>query len=104
MWSGSKKLMNSRTFSIGFVLMAGLIVNIVQDRGTSLSSIERAATAQVKLETIREVATTLSSKEMEGRGTGQAGGERAAQYLAEKFAWAGLKPAGGDSSYQQQIK
>lgn len=102
---------NSRTFSICFVLLAGLIASIViqgrvilQDRRASLLSVERAATAQVKSETIREVATTLSSKEMEGRGTGQAGGERAAQYLAEKFARAGLKPPGSDPSYQQQIK
>ena len=84
----------SRTFSILFLLMAELAV---------LSSLEEAA-AQVKLDTIREVATTLSSKEMEGRGTAQAGGERAAQYLAEKFAKAGLKPPGGEPSYQQQIK
>ena len=109
MCSRSKKLMNSSN-TILFVLMAVSIltqggvasgVNIVQDK---LSSIEQAATAQVKSDTIREVVTTLSSKEMEGRGSAQAGGERAAQYLAEKFAKAGLKPPGGEPSYQQQIK
>src|ERR1041385_7061686 len=109
MCSRSKKLMNSSN-TILFVLMAVSIlmqgsvasgVNIVQDK---LSSIEQAATAQVKSDTIRDVVTTLSSKEMEGRGSAQAGGERAAQYLAEKFAKAGLKPPGGEPSYQQQIK
>ena len=67
-------------------------------------AIEQAASAQIKSDTIREVTTTLSSKEMEGRGMAQPGGERAAKYLADKFAKAGLKPLGGDSSYQQQIK
>src|SRR5690242_2005603 len=108
MCSRSKKLMNSSN-TILFLLIAVSIltqggvasgVNIVQDK---LSSIEQAATAQVKSDTIREVVTTLSSKEMEGRGSAQAGGERAAQYLAEKFAKAGLKPPGGEPSYQQQI-
>ena len=35
---------------------------------------------------------------------GQAGGEKAAKYLADKFANAGLKPLGGAGSYQQRIK
>src|ERR1044071_4025844 len=106
----SKKLMNSsnnQTFSILLavsILVQGGVASGVQDRRTSLSSVEQAATAQVKLNTIREVATTLSSKEMEGRGAAQAGGEKAAQYLAERFAKAGLKPLGDGRSYQQPIK
>src|SRR5689334_17992577 len=107
----SKKLMNSsnnQTFSILLmailIAMPGGVANIAQDRRTSLSSIEQAATAQVKSDTIREVTTRLSSKEMEGRGAAQVGGERAAQYLAERFARAGLKPPSGMPSYQQQIK
>ena len=92
--------------AISIIMKAGAAggVDVVQNRRTSLSSVEQAATAQVKSDTIREVTTTLSSKEMEGRGMAQPGGARAAKYLADKFAKAGLKPLGGESSFQQQIK
>ena len=80
-----------------------LITNLFQNRREVLSSAEQAAAAHVRSETIRDVTQTLSAKEMEGRGTAQPGGARAAQYLAEKFAQAGLTPLGDNSSYQQRI-
>ena len=78
------------------VLLARLAISFVIGAGT--------ATAQINSDTIREVTTTLSAKAMEGRGIAQPGGERAAKYLADKFAKAGLKPLGDESTYQQQIK
>jgi hypothetical protein len=68
-----------------------------------LTSNERKAAGKLKLETIREITTTLSSKEFEGRGTGQPGGEKAAKYLADRFAKLGLKPAGDNGTYLQAI-
>src|SRR5262245_38540714 len=41
----------------------------------------------------------LSSDAMEGRDTGSAGYDRAAAYVAERFAQAGLKPAGDNGTY-----
>lgn len=70
----------------------------------TLSTAERKAAARVKLETIREVTTTLSSKEFEGRGTGQPGADKAARYLADHFAKLGLKPLGENGTYLQPIK
>ncbi|MGI9066834.1 MAG: M28 family peptidase [Pyrinomonadaceae bacterium] len=70
----------------------------------TLTATERKAAAQVKLETIREVTTTLSSKEFEGRGTAQPGGDKAATYLAQRFAKLGLKPGGENGGYLQPIK
>jgi hypothetical protein len=70
----------------------------------TLSATERKAAARVKLETIREVTTKLSSPEFEGRGTGQAGADKAAAYLADRFAKLGLKPAGENGTYLQAIK
>ena len=70
----------------------------------TLSATEKKAAARVKLETIREVTTTLSSPAFEGRGTGQPGADRAAQYLADRFAKLGLKPAGENGTYLQAIK
>lgn len=65
---------------------------------------ERAAAAAISTETIREVTNLLASKEMEGRGTGQPGADRAAQYIGDRFAKLGLKPAGDGGSYLQPIK
>jgi Zn-dependent M28 family amino/carboxypeptidase len=71
---------------------------------STLSAAEREASARVKVETLREVTTALADKAMEGRGTGQAGGERAAKYIADKFAKLGLKPLGDGGSYLQAVK
>src|SRR5688500_5739824 len=67
-----------------------------------LTSAERKASEHVKQETIREITTALSSKEFEGRGTGQPGADKAAQYLADRFAKLGLKPGGPNGSYLQR--
>jgi hypothetical protein len=70
----------------------------------TLTPVERKTAARVRLETIREVTTTLSSPEFEGRGTGQPGADKAANYLADRFAKLGLKPAGENGTYLQAIK
>lgn len=45
----------------------------------------------------------LSSDAMEGRDTGSAGYDRAAAYVAERFESAGLRPAGDNGTYFQNI-
>ncbi len=70
----------------------------------TLTAAERKAADRVKLETIREVTTTLSSNEFEGRGTAQPGADKAARYLADRFAKLGLKPGGDNGTYMQPIK
>jgi hypothetical protein len=62
------------------------------------------ASLPVKVETIREVTTALASEEMQGRGTMQPGGERAARYIADRFSKLGLKPLGDKNSYLQSVK
>jgi hypothetical protein len=46
----------------------------------------------------------LSSDAMEGRDTGSAGYDRAAQQVAQRFAEAGLRPAGDDGSWFQRLR
>ena len=70
----------------------------------ALTAAERKVAARVKLETIRDVTAKLSSNEFEGRGTAQPGADKAAQYLADRFKSLGLKPAGENGTYFQQIK
>jgi hypothetical protein len=70
----------------------------------ALTSAEREAAARVKSETIREITTALASDEMQGRGTAQPGGDKAARYIADRFAKMGLKPLGDSGTYLQPIK
>jgi Zn-dependent M28 family amino/carboxypeptidase len=52
---------------------------------------------------IREHVRFLSHDLLEGRGTGQRGGDIAAEYMATQFALLGLKPAGENGSYMQKV-
>ncbi len=70
----------------------------------TLTAAERKAAARVKLQTIRTMTTRLSAPDFEGRGTGQPGADKAAQYLADTFAKLGLKPGGENGTYLQPIK
>jgi hypothetical protein len=45
----------------------------------------------------------LASPDLEGRGAGTAGLEKAATYIADQFKKAGLQPAGGKGSYAQNF-
>jgi Zn-dependent M28 family amino/carboxypeptidase len=45
----------------------------------------------------------LSSDRLEGRGTGQPGGDAAARYIAERFRAIGLLPAGDRGSFFQDV-
>lgn len=70
----------------------------------ALTESERELSARIKTETIKEVTAALSAPEMQGRGTGQPGGDTAAKYIADRFAKLGLKPLGDKGSYLQSIK
>lgn len=70
----------------------------------TLTAAEQIFGSSVKSETIKEVVSALSAEEMQGRGTMQAGGDKAASYIADRFARLGLKPLGNKDSYLQSIK
>jgi Zn-dependent M28 family amino/carboxypeptidase len=54
-------------------------------------------------EKIRAHVKYLASDLLEGRGTGQRGGDIAAEYIAAQFASYGLKPAGDTGTYFQDV-
>ncbi len=62
-----------------------------------------AAMQKIDPERIRAHVRFLSSDLLEGRGTGQRGGDIAAQYIATQFALYGLKPAGDNGTYLQKV-
>ncbi len=57
----------------------------------------------VDKEKIRAHVKYLSSDELEGRGTGQRGGDMAADYIGKQFASYGLKPAGDKGTFFQEV-
>lgn len=102
-------------FSIHSLLSLGLSLLLIsqafawQSSGTAtkstaeLTAVEREISTALKSETIREVTEALSSEQMQGRGTAQAGGDKAAQYIAEQFTKLGLKPLGQNNSFFQKV-
>src|SRR5271155_2226135 len=62
-----------------------------------------AAMETINPEHIRWHVRFLSHDLLEGRGTGQRGGDIAAQYIATQFSGYGLKPAGDNGSYLQKV-
>jgi hypothetical protein len=61
------------------------------------------ATAPISKQRLRENVRILSSDVFQGRGPGQAGDAMTVEYLAKKFAAAGLKPGGSGGSWFQDV-
>jgi hypothetical protein len=70
----------------------------------ALSATERQLVESISLATIKETVNALAADEMQGRGTAQPGGDKAAAYLADRFAKLGLKPRGINNTYLQPVK
>ena len=61
------------------------------------------AMAAINAENIRWHVKFLAHDLLEGRGTGQRGGDIAAEYIATQFALYGLKPSGDNGTYMQKV-
>ncbi|HEX4784586.1 MAG TPA: M28 family peptidase [Candidatus Sulfotelmatobacter sp.] len=101
--------------SAGLVVCASLLLWAEGGAGASggkgakpVSAVKLSGPAFAALETItpdhiRWHVRYLSHDLLEGRGTGQRGGEIAAEYIATQFAEYGLKPAGDHGTYMQRV-
>jgi len=69
----------------------------------SLPPTAEQAMAAINPQNIRWHVKFLADDLLEGRGTGQRGGDIAAEYIATQFALYGLKPAGENGSYMQKV-
>jgi Zn-dependent M28 family amino/carboxypeptidase len=58
---------------------------------------------QAEAAKIREFVKKLASDEFEGRGTGQKGGDAAADYIAKQFESFGLEPGGEKGTFFQEV-
>src|SRR6185369_16253642 len=70
----------------------------------ALSATEQQLLDNISVATIKETVNALAADDMQGRGTAQPGGDKAATYLADRFAKLGLKPLGDKNTYLQPIK
>src|SRR3989454_6387092 len=94
-----------------FFLIAGLSAappsspqkNVSPDPPTRLPRAAVAAMETINPERIRAHVRFLAHDLLEGRGTGQRGGDIAAEYIATQFALYGLKPAGDNGTYLQKV-
>jgi len=64
----------------------------------------KAAEDSISAQAIRAHVRFLADDLLEGRGPGLRGGDLAAQYIATQFAIYGLKPAGDNGTYLQQVE
>ena len=85
------------------LLIVGTAVLLAIALGVGPSLAQRAHTPKIDAEKIRDTVKYLSSDELEGRGTGQKGGDAAADWIAAQFKSYGLKPAGPKGSYFQDV-
>jgi len=94
-----------------FFLIAGLSAappsspqkNVSPDPPKRLPAAAVAAMETINPERIRAHVRFLAHDLLEGRGTGQRGGDLAAEYIATQFALYGLKPAGDSGTYMQKL-
>src|SRR6266446_8612727 len=79
----------------------------VAAQGKTAAAPGRAAASQgtpeIDKEKIRAHVKFLADDLLEGRGTGQRGGDIAAEYIATQFALYGLKPVGDNGTYMQKV-
>ena len=97
-----------KTFLLSFLGLAVLAASQTAPNAGPVAVPRPSPAAFQALETInperiRAHVRFLSHDLLEGRGTGQRGGDIAAEYIATQFALYGLKPAGDDSSYLQKV-
>ena len=69
----------------------------------ALSSAEQSLTKEISVKEIEKFTTALAADDMEGRGTMQPGGEKAAKWLADQMKAIGLKPLGENGTYLQAV-
>lgn len=70
----------------------------------TITAAEQKLVENITIASLKETVNALAADDMQGRGTAQPGGDKAAAYLADRFAKLGLKPLGDKNTYLQSIK
>jgi Zn-dependent M28 family amino/carboxypeptidase len=91
------------TLLVAVSLAAGSARRKAHPTSVRLPAVAIAAMQNINPERIRAHVRFLADDLLEGRGTGQRGGDIAASYIATAFALNGLKPAGDNGTYMQKV-
>lgn len=86
---------------IGFLLFGQATAQTTAP--AKLSAAENNLAEKISVGTIKEITVALAAPEMQGRGTMQLGGDKAANYIAERLQKLGLKPLGDKGTFLQKI-
>jgi Zn-dependent M28 family amino/carboxypeptidase len=96
--------MKRTAFILALMLGALLSAQTKQSsNATGLPSAAHRAMKAIDAEKIRATVKYLSADAFEGRGTGQKGGDEAADWIAAQFKSYGLLPAGDNGTYFQSV-
>src|SRR5262245_66030761 len=87
---------------IAICLVILATISVVQAQ-PGLSPEAQKAMNSIDAERIRATVKYLSDDDLEGRGTGQRGGDLAAEWIAAQFKKKGLLSAGDTGTYFQRI-
>src|SRR5258708_37091761 len=85
------------------ILLITFISAIVAQGQANLPASAQKAMNAIDAEKIRATVKYLSDDALQGRGTGQKGGEMAADWIAVQFKSYGLLPAGDQETDFQQV-
>ena len=109
--------MNQRSLNICARSLVAALLNLVLvfqffaqapavavENRSALASAEAELAEKITVQSIKDMTAALAAPEMEGRGTGQPGGDRAASWIAEKFRSFGMKPLGEKGSFLQKVE
>jgi Zn-dependent M28 family amino/carboxypeptidase len=91
-------------FFVAAFVMVVMAQNTSHHSASAMASAQQAAINSIDAEKIRATVKYLSDDSLEGRGTGQKGGDRAADWIAAQFKSYGLLPEGDNGSYFQSVK
>ena len=87
------------------VILFFLITTFIMAQGpTGLPASAQQAMNSIDSEKIRATVKYLSDDRLQGRGTGQKGGDMAADWIADQFKSYGLEPVGDNRSFFQDVK
>ncbi len=89
-----KKVVNLSCMALAFVVVFGVAHSVAGEKGPRV---------KIDGEKIRAHVKYLASDALEGRGTGQKGGDTAAEYIAAQFKSYGLQPASDAGTYLQSV-
>jgi Zn-dependent M28 family amino/carboxypeptidase len=89
---------------IALLSLAALIIAQTAPNVTGLSPAAQQAMNGIDAEKIRATVKEISDDKYQGRGTGQKGGDMAADWLAQRFQSYHLEPAGEHGSFFQNVR